>query len=86
MTIITECTDCGNPIFIRLSAGEYAPYECDNCGEDLVIQMTRMPGGKTYSEDDFVDDVLPGLHDVERIDHPTEDVYVYGNPDVTKPE
>lgn len=85
MPILTECTNCDQPMFVGMGPGRFAPIECDECGFRSVIEMTRMPGGTTYPEGEFVKDVLPGLDGVERIDHPTEDVYIYGNPEQTTP-
>jgi hypothetical protein len=59
--------------------GTYVPRECPDCGETVVVEMTTM-GGTTYAEDYFVDEVLPGL-DIERIDHPSGEAYIYGDPD-----
>lgn len=82
---MTECVECDRPLMVGLSAGRFAPLECEDCGATNIIEMTRMDG-TTYSEAHFLEEVLPDLEDVERIDHPTEDVYVYGDPEVTKPD
>lgn len=83
MPIITECPDCDRPIMVGMGPGAFAPHECDDCGCEMVIEMTRI-GGTTYERSDFLENVLPGL-DLERIDHPIADVYVYGDPEQTKP-
>jgi len=59
--------------------GRFAPHDCEDCGETMVIEMSRM-SGTTYSEDHFVDEVLPDL-DIERIDHPSGEVHVYAKPE-----
>lgn len=80
MPIVTECTNCDRPLMVHVGPGRFAPVECDDCGRQNVVEMTRM-GGATYPEDVFCADVLPGLEDIERIDHPDADVYIYGNPE-----
>lgn len=61
--------------------GTWTPHDCDNCGETMVIEQTRMDGAKTYDEDDFVADVLPGLDGIERVDHPSDEAHIYANPE-----
>lgn len=60
--------------------GTWTPHDCDNCGETMVIEQTRM-GGKTYTEADFVADVLPGLDGIERVDHPSGEAHIYADPE-----
>ena len=80
MPIVTECPHCDRPVMVAPGPGAFAPLDCEDCGGRMVIEMTRV-GGTTYSEDVFVADVLPKRDGIERIDHPTADAYVYGDPD-----
>lgn len=59
--------------------GTWMPHDCGNCGETMVIEQTRMDG-ETYDEDGFVADVLPGLDDIERVDHPSGEAHIYADP------
>jgi hypothetical protein len=62
------------------SFAEFVPADCAACGGLMAVEMTRM-GGHTYREDEFVEDILPDLDGVERVDHPDVDKYIYANPE-----
>lgn len=83
MPIITECPTCDEPEMVFLSRGligTWTPHNCENCGETMVIEQTRMDG-KTYDEDDFVTDVLPDIDGIECVDHPSGEAHIYADPD-----
>lgn len=85
MTTITACPDCSHTMLLELGPGRFQPHECQSCGCRIVVEMTTL-GGRTYLEDEFVDDILPEMDDIERIDHPTKNVYVYGDRDDITPK
>lgn len=81
--ITTNCPDCEAPKLCNIDGaitGTYAPVECDSCDSVMVIEVTRL-GGITYEQEYFEAEVLPDLQDVERIDHPSGEATIYGDPD-----
>lgn len=83
MPITTECPSCDRPVMVYLAeglTGTWMPHDCDDCGETMVIEQTRM-NGTTYAEDDFVADVLPDMDGIERVDHPSGEAHIYADPD-----
>jgi hypothetical protein len=82
MPIITNCPACDAPAFVAVAdslIGAYCPHDCEECGETMVVEMTRA-SGTTYAMADFETDVLPALDGIERIDHDEADVHIYGDP------
>lgn len=65
---------------VDVGPGRFAPVECEGCGEVMVVEMTRV-AGTTYREARFLEEVLPTLDGVERVDHPDADVYLYADPE-----
>lgn len=83
MPIITECPTCDEPTLTSLNnsvLGAWIPHNCSNCGTTMVVEQTRM-AGVTIDEDEFITDELPNLDTIERVDHPTEDSYIYADPE-----
>lgn len=81
--IITHCPTCDAPKLARTASaifGTYVPMPCDECGVEMVIEVTRMDG-TTYDRETFEEEILPTLDGVERIDHPSGEATVYGDPD-----
>lgn len=83
MTIITECPTCDSPQLVSLArnlTGTWMPHDCGNCEETMVIEQTRQEG-KTYDEETFVEEVLPDLDGIERVDHPSGEAHIYADPE-----
>ena len=80
--IFSECVDCSEPLALDESGeiiGTWRLLDCDSCGSSNVVEVTRI-GGKTHSQEYFEENILPDLEDVERIDHPSGEITIYGNP------
>ena len=80
--IVTECPHCDRPRLFTVRHGEagvFAPQTCDECGGEFVIEVTRTDG-TTYPREDFEQNVLPELNDVEHVEHPDGAAELYCDP------
>jgi len=80
--IFTTCPKCEDTIITDVESnitGTWLLRQCKN-NHNLVVKITRMPA-EAYLKDKFEKDILPELENIERIDHPKEDITLYGNPD-----
>ena len=81
--IISECVGCSELIMLdetREVMGTWRLLDCDSCSGSNVIEITQF-GGITYTQEKFEADILPDLDDIERMDHPSGDITIYGNPE-----
>jgi len=80
--IFTECVECGETICInenREIIGTWRKIDCQSCNASIVAEITLV-GGTTYTQDHFEEEVLPELENIERMDHPSGDITIYGDP------